>query len=165
MPNKNVVDFDILSQGCPSVVVFIWDTKKKSCNLIREYHPGTNEFLYGTVAGMYEPQKHKSPLQCAQYELEEETQLYSNTWIPLLENINTSIPFDKYSDNRFYPFLALDCETVANPRKMDENEFIVKVENVSHQRLLEIISKGQINVASTFAILLGLKRLEILSKL
>ena len=64
-PNK-VITFDIVSQGNPSVIVFIWDSFSNTSTLIKEYHPGTNEYLYGTVAGMYEDKKHSSPLQAAQ---------------------------------------------------------------------------------------------------
>lgn len=56
--------------------------------------------MYGTVAGMFEIDKHEDPLQCAQYELEEEAHLETKNWIPLLRTSHTSIPFDKYSDNR-----------------------------------------------------------------
>jgi hypothetical protein len=39
-PNKKVVDFDVVSQGCTSIIVVAWDTKTRTCTLIREYHPG-----------------------------------------------------------------------------------------------------------------------------
>lgn len=162
LPNDKIVEFDIITQGSPSIVVFIWDTASKTTTLIREYQPGSNQVLYGTVAGMYEPHKHDSPLQCAQYELEEEAQLSSDTWIPLLASSDTSIPFDKYSDNRFYPYLVLDCKTVKNPKPLDDTEFIKIKPSISHSELMEIISTGSINIASSFAILLGLKRLELM---
>lgn len=56
--------------------------------------------MYGAVTGMFETEKHKSALQCAQCELEEEVHLKTETWIPLLQTPDTSIPFDKYCDNR-----------------------------------------------------------------
>jgi hypothetical protein len=46
---------------------------------------------------------------------------------------------------------------------MDENEFIAKEECVTHAKLLEIIGKGQMNVASSFAIMLGLNKLKNLN--
>ena len=161
MPNKKVFQFDILSQGNPSVVVFTFDTKRKTTTLLREYQPGPNQLLYGTVAGMYECNngKHANALQCAQYELEEEARLRSEKWIPLLNDDETSIPFDKYSDNRFYLFLALYCQLVENPRERDAGEFIDVEHGVSKEKLLDIIHHGQINVASSFCILLGIRKL------
>ena len=162
MPNERVFQFDILSQGNPSVVVFVFDTKRKTTTLLKEYQPGPNQFLYGTVAGMYESSngKHANALQCAQYELEEEANLRCERWIPLLNDEHTSIPFDKYSDNRFFLFLALDCQSVENPRGRDEGEFIDVEHGVSKERLLDIIYRGKINVASSFCILLGIRKLE-----
>lgn len=162
MPDKKVFQFDILSQGNPSVVVFTFDTERKTTTLLKEYQPGPNQLLYGTVAGMYEcgNGKHATALQCAQYELEEEARLRSERWIPLLNDEHTSIPFDKYSDNRFYLFLALDCKSVENPRERDEGEFIDVEHGVSKERLLDIINHGQMNVASSFCILLGMQKLS-----
>ena len=164
MPNGKKFDFDILSQGNPSVLVFTWNTLSNSTTLIKEYQPGSNEVLYGTVAGMYEISKHDSPLQCAQYELEEEAKLRAEKWIPLL-NSEISIPFDKYSDNRFYPYLALNPTIVSNPRPLDDEEFIKIESSISKAQLLDIIYAGKMNVASSFAVLLALRKLEELSLL
>jgi hypothetical protein len=163
MPNGKKFDFDILSQGNPSVLVFTWDTLSNSTTLIKEYQPGSNEVLYGTVAGMYEISKHDSPLQCAQYELEEEAKLRAEKWIPLLKSEDISIPFDKYSDNRFYPYLAINPTIVSNPRPLDDEEFIKIEPFISKAQLLDIIYAGKMNVASSFAVLLALRKLEELS--
>lgn len=160
LPNKKTFNFDVLSQGHPSILVFVWDTKTKTTTLIKEYQPGPNSVLYGTVAGMYESNKHDSPLQCAQYELEEEAHLTSNTWIPLLQDAELAIPFDKYSDNKFYMYLALDCSKVPNPRSLDEAEYIVIENSVTYLKLLDIIKSGKMNVASSFAALLALQKLK-----
>ncbi len=62
--------------------------------------------MYGTVAGMYEKRKHLSPLEAAQFELEEEA-LRTSEWYPLLsgDDNNTTAPLDKYSTNRFHAYL------------------------------------------------------------
>lgn len=60
---------------------------------------------------MYEPVKHASALECAQFELEEEAQLRTNAWVSLLANQSIAMSFDKYSDNKFHPFLG-DKKTV-----------------------------------------------------
>ena len=162
MPNNKIFQFDVLSQGNPSVVVFAYNTKAKTTTLLKEYQAGPNQFLYGTVAGMYEMSngKHVSALQCAEYELEEEAMLRSERWIPLLHDEQSSIPFDKYSDNRFHLYLALDCEQVKNPRERDEGEFIDVEHDISRERLLDIIQRGEMNMASSFCILLGIRKLS-----
>lgn len=66
-PDKRISKFDVVSQGCPSVVVFTWDTKSSTTTLIKEFHPGVENVLYGVVAGMFEVNgKHESALDCAQ---------------------------------------------------------------------------------------------------
>ncbi len=161
LPNGKLATYDVLVQKHLSVVVFTWDQNTSTTTLIREYHPGPEQFLYGTVAGMYEFQKHSSPLQSAQYELEEEAQLQSDKWFPLWNTSHSTIglPFDKYSNNHFFPYLALDCTSVLNPKPMDEEEYILIEKNVSHSQLMDLMKKGRMNVVSTFTILLGLQKL------
>jgi len=160
MPNGAPASFDIFSQGAPSIAVFIWDRKTKTTTLIQEYYPGLNKVMYGTVGGVFEPKKHKTPLECAQLELEEEAQLRSENWIPLMEGPENSIPFDKYSDNILHPFMVLDCEDVVNPRPIDLEEWIVIERGVSYTRLMEIVMKGEMTLPITLVALLGVKRLQ-----
>jgi hypothetical protein len=161
LPNGKQANFDVLIQRHLSVVVFIWDTNTSTTTLIREYHPGPEQFLYGTVAGMYEFHKHTSPLQSAQYELEEEAQLQTDKWYSLIDESNAKIgmPFDKYSNNHFFPYLALDCIPVSNPKAMDDEEYIIVERDVTYERLMNLMKSGQMNVVSTFTILLGLRKL------
>jgi hypothetical protein len=63
------------------IQVFPWDSKTKTTTLLREYQPGPNAVLYGTVAGMFEKDKHQDPLECAQFELEEEAHLETTQWV------------------------------------------------------------------------------------
>lgn len=53
----------------PSVAVFVWHTDSKTLTLIKEFAPGREEVAYGVVAGLYEKDKHDSPLQAAKYEV------------------------------------------------------------------------------------------------
>jgi hypothetical protein len=76
----------------------------------------------------------------------------------LKNNIINTI--DKYSDNRFYVYMALDCAKAETPRQMDEDEFIVVENGFSKTELMHVIYNGQMNVASSFAILLGLNKLK-----
>jgi hypothetical protein len=162
MPNGKEVSFDILNQPEPSVIIFIWNSTSSTCTLIKEYHPGIEKIIYGTVAGMYEGKKHSSILEAAKHELEEEAQLHTNNLIPLLDDFDTSTPFDKYSNNRFYPFLALNCEAVNDPQPMDDEEYIIVEHGISYSRLMDMILKGEINIVSTYSILLGIRKLRSL---
>lgn len=160
LPNGKQGTYDILTQKHLSVVIFTWNTTSSTTTLIREYHPGTEQFLYGTVAGMYESSKHTSPLHASQLELEEEAQLQTDQWIPLLDSMDTSMSLDKYSTNRFFPYLALDCRPVATARPMDDDELISVEYNVPYRRVRQLLTAGQMNVVSSYAIMLGLQKLR-----
>lgn len=160
LPNGRNATYDLLTQKHASVVVFTWDSQTRTTTLVNEYHPGPNKFISGTVAGMYEIDKHSSPLEAAMFELEEEAKLISDKWYPLLDTTDTSMPFDKYSTNRFYPFLAVDCKHIANGKDLDDQEFIIIERNITYPKLMSLLHSGQINVVSTYAILLGLRKLH-----
>jgi hypothetical protein len=162
LPSGKQASFDILTQKHLSVVVFTWNTTDSTTTLIREYHPGAEKFMYGAVAGMYESSKHLSPLHASVLELEEEAQLRtaSHNWIPLLDTQETSMSFDKYSTNRFFPFLALDCTFVADARPMDDEELITVLRAVPYSRMMQLLTSGEMNVVSSYAILLGVKKLR-----
>ena len=160
LPNGVSASYDIVSQKHESVVVFVWDRHRSSCTLIQEYHPGVDRNMFGTVAGMFERDKHSSPLHAAQCELEEEVQLRTSCWYPLLDTAITSIPLDKYSNNKFWPYLAIDCEPVLKAKPMDEDECIVVEREVSYDRLMQLLSTGQMNMVSAFTVLLAMKKLK-----
>ena len=109
---------------------------------------------------MYESKKHLTPLEAAQFELEEEAHLRTTQWFPLLSGENVTAPLDKYSTNHFYAYLALDCEEVEHPKPLDDEEFIIIERNVTYKKLTELVSTGQINVVSSYAILLGIRKLR-----
>ena len=69
---------------------------------------------------------------------------------------------DKYTDNKFYPFLVLNAGPVReqNKREMDDEEFIEVAGGLSYDEIMDLIAKGKINVVSTYTILLGFKTLE-----
>jgi len=161
MPNGKNVVFDVITQKEPSVTVFIWDRRTSTATLVQEYHPGVQKMMFGAVAGAFESHKHTTPLECAMAELEEEAQLSctENNWIPLLRDGSTKVPFEKYSDNQLHPYLALDCTPVINPKPMDDEEFIIIHKNISHSRLMEMISKGELNIISSYTVLLGIQKL------
>ena len=166
LPNEKIIEIEVLKHRHESVVVFNWDSKKRTATLVREYHPGPEQTIYGTVAGMYEKWKHSSALECAQHELEEEAHLRTDKWFSLLETPSTDgqegagMAFDKYSNNRFHPFLALDCEKVSNPKPLDPGEFITIHENITYSQIMDMIKTGQMNVVSTYTSLLAFQKLE-----
>ena len=160
LPNEKKVLFDVVAQQSPSVTVFIWDRESSTATLVQEYHPGVNKMMYGAVAGVFEGHKHESILDCAKSELEEEAQLSTDTWIPLMGDIANSVPFEKYSENRLHSFLALDCQPVLNPKPLDDEEYIIIHRNVDHPRLLEMIFAGELNIISSYTVLMGLRKLK-----
>lgn len=159
LPNGKVANFDVVFQKHLSVVVFVWDSASATGSLVREYHPGPERFLYGTVAGMCEGGKHESAIEAAKFELEEEAQLQTDKWYPLLQEVGTMMPLDKYSNNNFLPFLALDCQPVMNPRPADDEEFISIHHNVTYHEMMNLIRNGNMNVVSTYTIMLGFQKL------
>ena len=166
-PNGETNTFEILSNHeLPSVSLFVWHVKDKCCTLVKEYHPGPHGFLFGTVNGQYEENdggKHTSAKECAHFELAEETGLEAKdeNIISMLKD-GTATPMDKYTDNRFYPFLVLDPKPVseANARSPDDEEFIIVKDSLTYNDLMELIQEGKVNVVSTYTILLGFKTLE-----
>jgi len=101
-------------------------------------------------------------LEAAQFELEEEAHLKTSSekWISLLENDTYSTSVEKYSDNRLYMFLALDCEEVMNPKPVDDEEFITIHRGVTYKELVHLLNTGQLNLPSSFTVLMGLRKLH-----
>ena len=109
---------------------------------------------------MFEDNKHKDPLECAQFELEEEAHLKATRWIPLLNDDATTVSLDKYSDNKFYAYLAIDGEKVSNPRPIDDEEHITIKPNINYRQLMSLITSGRMNVLSSYASLLAIQKLK-----
>ena len=47
----------------------MWHTTSKTLTLIKEFSPGREVVAHGVVAGVYEKNKHDSPLQAAKFEV------------------------------------------------------------------------------------------------
>lgn len=160
LPNHQLSVSDLWIAKHTSVVIFVWDSQSSTTTLIREYHPGPNKFLYGTVAGMYEYHKHDSTFTAAKAELAEEAQMETDQWVPLLDSLETEMPYDKYSNHKFVPFLAIDCRRISSPRPMDHDEYITVERNVSMSRVLALMGAGAMNVVSTYTTLLAMQKLR-----
>jgi hypothetical protein len=140
--NGRVASFDIVSQGAPPVIVFVWE----------DQHP-YDRMLHGTVAGIYEEKKHDSLLSCARFELEEEAQLRSDHWVPATR-LCPSISTPTLSSNRSLLW------TVLNPRPLDDEEYIVIERGVGYKRIMELICDGSMNVPSAYVCLLAFEKLR-----
>ena len=167
---KEEVKFDVVASnhGDESVLVLAWDTRTRTATLIREYHPGPNEWQYGVVAGGFEG-KHDSPLDAGRSELEEEARLVGGSWTSLLIPREeeeaagggvTTVSHDKYTTNRFHAFLAVDCERVEEGKARDDEESIRVVHGVTAAELRHLVRTARLNVPSSYAILLALDALR-----
>jgi hypothetical protein len=103
--------------------------------------------LHGTVAGIYEEKKHDSLLSCTRLELEEEAQLRSDHWVPLLDS-DKAVPFRS------------SLWTVLNPRPLDDEEHIVIERGVEYKRIMELICNGSMNVPCAYVRLLAFEKLR-----
>jgi len=137
-----------------------WDSKTQTSTLIQEFHPGVQKTMWGTVAGCFEANKHSTILEAAQCECEEEAQLVGGNWIPLLSSEEATAPFDKYSDNRFSPFLVIDPVICDNPKPQDDEEYIHVERHVPLSKIMDMVHRGELNVASSYTVLLGVSKLR-----
>jgi len=149
-------------------LVVPFDSKLREFTLVREFNVATGQMMHGTVAGMFEQEKHASPLQCAQFELEEEAQLTGGHWIPLLSKNDDcsdagSVVLSKYLSQSFWPYLVTDpAGPVADPRPVDDDEFIEVVRGVALDQVHDMIQHGNIAVVHAYALLLAIDKLRAL---
>lgn len=161
-PNGDVHPFEVLKQTDPNVVVVPWNLTDSTTTMIREYHPGQQRIMQGTVAGMYELKRHTSALDAAQHELEEEAHLACRDWYQL----SSDMAYGKYIDNGFYFFLAVDCHVVPKPTAGEpEEEGMEIIRNVSMAEFKELIRNNQPNMPSTLAYYMAKEKLEELGYL
>ena len=67
---------------------------------------------------------------------------------------------DKYSRNRFYPFLCLDCVKDEKSGKLDEEEWIRIRRGVGLKEVRRMIGRGMMNMPSAFLGMMALDRLR-----
>jgi len=174
LPSGLVADFEIVGQRGTdeAVLVFCWNTHRKTATLVSEYMPATHNRQLGLAAGMVEAHKHGSnedanddndsmQLTAAQHELEEECRLTGGQWIRLTGD--RPVTMDKYSTTRLSVFLVLDPVPVTdgNHKQRDElEEGMEVVENVSVDDLRRMMKDAQLTVVGSWASLLALDRLR-----
>lgn len=176
LPSGLVADFEIVAQRGTdeAVLVFCWNTHRKTATLVREYMPATHSKRLGLAAGMVEAHKHgdnnggnndddndSMQLTAAQHELEEECRLTGGRWFRLTGD--TPVTMDKYSTTRLSVFLVLDPVPVTdgNHKPRDElEEGMEVVENVTVEELRRMMRHAELTVVGSWATLLALKKLR-----
>ena len=159
-PSGAVVSFDVTANRASehkSVFVFPFCTKTGSATLLREYEPGQNRATMSVVAGMYEADKHEDLESAARAELHEEAGLCGGELMTLAEDVAA----DKYSMNKFYYYLALDCETEEIGER-DAEEWIQVERGVSLEQVKRIVEEGQMNAPNSVTALLALEKLRVM---
>lgn len=176
LPNKMILDFEIVSQGDrggkvsdEAVLVFVWNTATKTAVLVREYMPSVNGFLNGLAAGMVED-KHGNETDydnirtAAMHELEEECRLIGGEWYRLCE----PTVMDKYTTTRLSVYLVIDPFEIhadeAKPRDEAEEGMEV-VKGVTPSKLFRSIQTGSMTVVGAWATQLALNKLRELGEI
>ncbi len=163
MRNGKLVDFDLVGvkTGDGAVLVFAWDSKTKTCTVIREYMPASNKILWGLAAGLIEDKHGQNTEIAARHELEEECHLKGGTWIPLLTK---PAQMDKYALTAIQCYLVIDPETATNPKPLDEEEDIEIVTGVTIPEVLGYIRDGEMNLVGGYGSLLAIEKLRELGE-
>lgn len=111
------------------MAVLVWHTQTKTLTLIKEFAPGREEVAHGVVAGMYEKNKHDSPLQAAKYEVSVGPLLYQIGSIDrpfmlfLLALDEKPIPPNhRHVESRIYVLSCTDTRTYIPQRSGDLTE-------------------------------------------
>ena len=165
MPNGNLVDFDLvgLAGATSAVMIFAWDSTRKTATLVREYHPGPDQYLVGMAAGIVEEDKHNgNSLTAAQHELEEECHLAGGEWYLLTPQ---PLAMDKYSLTRARAYLVLDAKHVPDPRPQDDEEDIEILSGVTIEEIENMIQGGEMNLVGVWGCLLAMKKLRELGEI
>ncbi|OBZ87778.1 hypothetical protein A0J61_04182 [Choanephora cucurbitarum] len=160
-----VVEWDVVGHNTPYptfVVVFTFDTKKKTTTILKEYAQGTNEVKYTCVAGSFDRRKHANILEAAQHELSEEAHLKGGEWINLLPEDHSAdgISELKWGRNRFIPYLCLDPVQDDAPMARDAEEYIQVVRDVSIEDLKKFITKAEMMLPSVQTTWMALEYLK-----
>ncbi|CAO3631005.1 unnamed protein product [Cunninghamella blakesleeana] len=157
------------------VVVFTFDTTKKTTCILKEYAQGTNEIVRLIEENIksnnnmddkhdnYKNNNYKfiimfcfnnnnnnnSPLDSAKHELSEEARLKNGEWICLLpEEQKDGISELKWGRNRFVPYLCINPEHDDQPKQRDLEECIQVVKDVQIADLKRFITKGEMMLPS-----------------
>mmetsp|Transcript_36974 Transcript_36974/g.147501 ORF Transcript_36974/g.147501 Transcript_36974/m.147501 type:complete len:252 (-) Transcript_36974:2667-3422(-) len=168
-PNGEKFAYDIWGRNWKtntfSVVIIVpYETRTRTMTLIKEYNPAHDRFVYGFPTGMVSADKHKSPLDAAKQELDEEAELTCNNLIDMLSPSATNgVPQDKYQMERIYMYLCVDEEEDESPSERDSEEVDLHVERgVPVREVKELLLAGTFQSNNMAAAYLAL---EVLTKM
>jgi ADP-ribose pyrophosphatase len=129
----------------PADAAAILPVQGNTCYLIRQYRFAVDQYLYEVPAGTMDAEE--TPQQTAARELQEETGMTAETWIPRGFIFTTP----GFTTERIYLFEARDLHLVGVPRP-DEDEWIEPAP-FSRDELLEMIADGRICDAKTICLI------------
>lgn len=140
--NGPPLEMEIIRHPGASAIVAL--TENKELILLKQYRHAVAGFIWEIPAGTISGEE--SPLECARRELVEETGYHAGTWNKLGE----ITPLPGYADERIHLFVAHDLKE--KKQKLDQDE-ILTVHKISREKLLSMVSGGEIQDAKTLSAL------------
>jgi 8-oxo-dGTP pyrophosphatase MutT (NUDIX family) len=172
LPNATTAtEFDIVGRvwrGDSFTVVSVipFDVVGQTFTMLREFNPATAAAAFTFPQGCVEASKHKSPLDAAHAELEEEARLRCDpsAMIPLLDAPSSQ---DKYQREVVHYFLCTSSRRVApsDSNARDKEELLFVERHVTVRHLRGLIRAGVLqsnNIASAFLAMDRLRDLGLL---
>eukprot|EP00188_Purpureofilum_apyrenoidigerum_P001981 Plantae.Rhodophyta-Purpureofilum_apyrenoidigerum.ctg2161.p1 GENE.Plantae.Rhodophyta-Purpureofilum_apyrenoidigerum.ctg2161~~Plantae.Rhodophyta-Purpureofilum_apyrenoidigerum.ctg2161.p1 ORF type:complete len:252 (+),score=52.79 Plantae.Rhodophyta-Purpureofilum_apyrenoidigerum.ctg2161:374-1129(+) len=143
------------------VIIVPFNAEDRTVTLVKEYNVAHHKFVYGFPTGMVDPEKHRSPLDAAKQELDEEAALKCNNLINLLsESAERGVPQDKYQRESIYMYLCVDEEEDDTPNERDSEESDLYVEKgVTVPELKALLRAGTFQSNNVAAAYLALEEL------
>lgn len=146
LPNGAVSVREIIRH--PGAVAMIPFTADGKMVLVRQFRKPLDRTVVEIPAGKLELADN-DPLEAAKRELEEETHYQAGSW----ETLVTMYPTPAYLDEKFTLYVAEDLSPVADPRPLDEDEF-VEVLECTYEEAMALQATGEICDAKTLYALL-----------
>jgi len=141
LPNGKVYDeYYILSY--PTWINVVAETEDGELILERQYRHGLGVVSTEICAGVVE--EGETPLQAAQRELEEETNLVAEEWVKMMEMVSTP----GFCDEKITLFQAKNVTVQENAKPADEDEF-VEILWMPLEEVMQKIQTGEIADAKT----------------
>mmetsp|Transcript_10184 Transcript_10184/g.31147 ORF Transcript_10184/g.31147 Transcript_10184/m.31147 type:complete len:253 (+) Transcript_10184:88-846(+) len=144
------------------VIIVPFNAEERTVTLVKEYNVAHHKFVYGFPTGMVDPEKHRSPLDAARQELDEEAALKCNNLINLLnDDAQRGIPQDKYQRESIYMYLCVDEEDNDSPNQRDSEESDLYIEKgVTVLELKALLRAGTFQSNNVAAAYLALDELS-----
>jgi ADP-ribose pyrophosphatase len=140
LSNGITVDMDIIRHPGAAAIVAVTDSRQVL--MLRQYRHAIGKIMWEIPAGTREADE--DPLVCAKREFTEETGYAARQW----DQLGAITPVPGYSDERIFLFLARDL--TISTQNLDTDE-IIQVRKVPFKKVIDLITKGQIEDAKTIA--------------